>query len=151
MGELAAGGERRLLGGVNRTKEASIVWFRQDLRLEDNPALGAAVATGGPVLAVFIWDEAGEGAWAAGGASRWWWWHSLTALGRDIAARGGRLILRRGRAEEVLPTLVAEMGAGAVYWNRRYEPAVIARDARLKSALKAAGVEAKSFNGALLL
>lgn len=58
----------------------TIVWFRQDLRLQDNPALAAALAPGGAIVPVFIWDEAGEGDWPAGGASRWWLHHSLTAL-----------------------------------------------------------------------
>ena len=71
-----------------------IVWFRQDLRLADNPALDAAVNRGGPVLPVFIWSPDEEGDWPPGGASQWWLHQSLTALEGSLRARGSRLILR---------------------------------------------------------
>lgn len=129
---------------------ATVVWFRQDLRLQDNPALGAALARGGPVVPVFIWDGAGEGDWLVGGASRWWLHHSLAALDESLRARGLRLILRRGNAEEVLGRLIRECGATGVHWNRRYEPAAVVRDAVLKTRLPALGAEARSFNAALL-
>ncbi len=125
----------------------TIVWFRQDLRLQDNPALAAAVARGGAVVPVFILDDAVEGRWPMGGASRWWLHHSLAALDESLRERGSRLVLARGDSGAVLRDLIKATGADAVYWNRRYEPAVIARDKELKAGL---GVEAKSFNSALL-
>ena len=128
----------------------TIVWFRQDLRVQDNPALAAAVARGGPVAPVFILDEAGEGRWPMGGASRWWLHHSLCALAASLRERGSRLVLARGESGAVLRSLIKATGATAVYWNRRYEPTVIARDKTLKAGLAEAGVEAKSFNAALL-
>ena len=128
----------------------TLLWFRQDLRLQDNPALTAALARGGPVIPVYILDEAGEGDWPAGAASRWWLHHSLAALDAALRSRGSRLLLARGDSAEVLGKLIAATGAVAVYWNRRYEPAVIARDKALKADLLAAGIEAKSFNAALL-
>ncbi len=129
---------------------SAILWFRQDLRLQDNPALQAAVARGEPIVPVFIFDEAGEGRWPAGGASRWWLHHSLVALDASLREHGSRLVIARGESEVILRHLIAQTGAGAVYWNRRYEPAAIARDANIKMKLAAAGVEAKSFNAALL-
>ncbi len=128
----------------------ALVWFRQDLRLQDNPALAAALDRGGPVVAVYIHDDAGEGAWAPGAASRWWLHHALAALETSLRGRGSRLILARGPALEVLQGLVRATGAAAVFWNRRYEPAVVARDTAVKAALAAAGLEARSFGGALL-
>ncbi len=128
----------------------TLLWFRQDLRLHDNPALHAAVERGGPVIPVYVLDDAAEGRWAPGGASRWWLHHSLAALEAALRERGSRLIFVRGAAAEILPALQQATGAGAVYWNRRYEPAAIARDSALKAALAAAGVEAKSWNAALL-
>ena len=128
----------------------TLLWFRQDLRLQDNPALSAALARGGPVIPVYIFDEAGEGEWPAGGASRWWLHHSLAALDSGLRARGSQLVLARGESGAVLAALRAATGANAVYWNRRYEPAVIARDASIKADLLARGVEAKSFNASLL-
>ncbi len=130
--------------------KTTIVWFRQDLRLQDNPALQAAVARGGAVVPVYIADDGGEGAWAPGGASRWWLHHSLAALDEGLRERGSRLALRRGASDAVLRELLGETGADAVYWNRRYEPAAVARDAAIKATLGANGVEVKSFNGALL-
>jgi len=128
----------------------TIVWFRQDLRLQDNPALHAALARGGAIVPVYIYDEAGEGAWPLGGASRWWLHHSLAALAESLSARGSRLVLARGESSVVLTELLRQTGADAVYWNRRYEPAVIARDAAIKAGLAERGMEVRSFNAALL-
>ena len=125
-----------------------IVWFRQDLRLADNPALAAAMATGAPVLPVYILAYTDER--APGGASRWWLDRSLAALDDALGNRGSRLVLRRGNAADTLAALLRETGAGAVYWNRRYEPAAIERDKRVKTALQDAGIDARSFNAALL-
>ena len=127
-----------------------IVWFRQDLRLVDNLALLAAVATGRPIIALYILDEIGAGAWPLGGASRWWLRHSLAALAAQLTARGASLVLRRGQAGAILENLIAEAAAGAVFWNRCYEPAAIARDKAIKAALEARGIDAKSFNASLL-
>ncbi len=130
----------------------SIVWLRDDLRLADNPALTAAAERGQPVLLLYVLDEMSPGVRALGAASRWWLHHSLTALAESV---GGSLVLRRGAAEEVLPELVAEVGAGAVYWNRRYGAAREV-DARLKKSLRevpssASGtVIVESFPGNLL-
>jgi len=123
----------------------TIVWFRQDLRLADNPALAAAAARG-PVLPIYVLDPAG----GMGGASRWWLHGSLSALSRDLAKLGAPLILRRGDASEILAALAAQTGADAVFWNRCYEPDTIARDKALKASLAARGLEARSFNAALL-
>lgn len=126
---------------------ATIIWFRQDLRIQDNPALAAAVERGAPVVPVYILDEAGEGRWPMGGAARWWLHHSLAALDAALRGRGSRLLLARGESGAVLRGLIKTTGADAVYWNRRYEPAVVARDKELKAEL---GTEVKSFNSALL-
>jgi deoxyribodipyrimidine photo-lyase len=127
-----------------------IVWFRQDLRLADNPALDAAVQRGAPVLPVFIWSPAEEGEWPPGGASRWWLHHSLTALDASLRQFGSRLIIREGTSLEQLRQLIKATRARAVFWNRRYEPAIIKRDTQLKAALTGEGIEVESFNAALL-
>lgn len=127
----------------------TIVWFRQDLRLQDNPALLAA-AQRGAVLPVYVLDDAGEGRWPMGAASRWWLHHSLAALDATLRGRGARLMLAHGESGAVLRELVKQTGADAVYWNRRYEPAAVARDAVIKQELSAAGVEAKSFAASVL-
>lgn len=128
----------------------SLVWFRKDLRLSDNPALHAALTRGAPVACLFVLDTTSEGALPVGGAAAWWLHHSLQSLRDDIAARGGTLILRRGDPTEIVPETVRAVGADAVFWNRCYEPDAIARDKALKQALKDDGIQAESFNGSLL-
>lgn len=127
-----------------------IVWFRQDLRLADNPALSAAAGTGAPVIPLFVWEDDPADTWPPGAATRWWLHGSLTALAADLAGVGAPLVLRRGSPAAVLDALIAETGAGAVLWNRRYEPAARTRDEAIKATLKARGLRVESFNGALL-
>jgi deoxyribodipyrimidine photo-lyase len=127
----------------------AIAWLRDDLRIADNPALRAAADRGGPVIALYVLDEESPEIRPLGGATRWWLHHSLAALDDDLRAHGGRLVLRRGRAEDVLPAVVAETGADAVTWNRRYG-ASREIDARLKARLRADGVEVASFAANLL-
>ncbi len=122
----------------------TLVWFRQDLRLADNPALAAAVARGA-IVPVYILDDT-SGVRAIGAAGRWWLHHSLTALSKSL----GGLVLRRGDPSTVLAALVSETGATRVVWNRCYEPEAIARDTAIKTALTASGIEVESFNGSLL-
>ena len=128
----------------------SLVWFRLDLRLADNPALAAAVKRGGAVVPVFLWSPEEEAAWAPGGVSRWWLHQSLASLDANLRAAGSRLVIRRGPALETLCALAKETGAAAVFWNRRYEPAVITRDAKVKESLGRDGLVTENFNAALL-
>ena len=131
-------------------KKIALVWLRHDFRLADNPALDAAIQHGGAVVAVFIWSPDEEGAWPPGGATKWWLHQSLAALDGRLRELGSRLVIRRGPALETLDALAKEVSAAAVFWNRRYEPASIARDAKLKEALRQTGLKAGSFNAALL-
>ena len=110
-----------------------IIWFRQDLRLADNPALHAA--GDGPVLPVYVLDDAAAGAWKHEGAQRWWLHHSLAALDAGLRARGSRLIILAGDAVALLRDLAAKTGAGAIHAGRLYEPWARGRDARLAEAL----------------
>ncbi|AGG87383.1 cryptochrome/photolyase family protein [Rhodanobacter denitrificans] len=126
----------------------ALVLFRRDLRLADNPAWSAACAEHAQVLPVFI-HSGDEGRWSAGAASRWWLHHSLAALARQLHDASAGLHLRRGEPLDILRALIASSGARAVYWNRLYEPAAIARDTRIKSALRADGIAVHSHNAAL--
>jgi deoxyribodipyrimidine photo-lyase len=129
----------------------SIVWFRQDLRLADNPALHAAVKRSEPVIPVYVWSPEDEGDWPLGAASRWWLHQSLKALDEALRKRGSRLLLATGRAKDVLPKLAAKIGASAVYWSRRYEPAALECSADVEKALSAAKIETAAFNSSLLV
>ncbi|MEM6850447.1 MAG: deoxyribodipyrimidine photo-lyase [Pseudomonadota bacterium] len=127
-----------------------VVWFRNDLRLGDNPALRAAIDAGAPIICLYILDDATPGDWRLGGAARWWLGRSLTALAGALEKKGASLTLRRGRADAELTKLVEETGASAVYWNRRYGGAERALDTDIKQALQARSLGAHSFNGSLL-
>ena len=135
---------------MNVSRGGTLVWFRQDLRIADNPALDAACRTGEPITPVYIWGPEEEGGWAPGAASKWWLHHSLNSLGTDLRRLGTELVLRRGAAQDVLLRLLRETGARRVLWNRRYEPYARARDEKVKTTLQAAGYETESFNSALL-
>ncbi|MBT8110377.1 MAG: DNA photolyase family protein [Gammaproteobacteria bacterium] len=124
-----------------------IVWFRQDLRLTDNPALDAAVRQGAPVLPIYILDDENAAEWKMGAASRWWLHHSLEQLNASLR---DSLRFFRGDATTILPELVDKVQAQGVYWNRRYEPWRIARDTRIKEMLQRDSVPVKSYNGSLL-
>lgn len=126
--------------------QQTIVWFRQDLRLSDNPALSEA-AMAGTVLPVYILDDIHAADWAMGGASRWWLHHSLTALDQSLQ---GRLLVLQGDAQLLLPALARHVNATQVMWNRCYEPWRVQRDKRIKELLQEQGTPARSFNASLL-
>ena len=130
---------------------AVIVWFRNDLRLTDNPALRAAIASGGRVVPVYIWSPQDEASWPPGAASRWWLHHSLHSLEARLAAAGSRLLLRCGPAAQVLAQLVHETGAGQVHANGRCEPAARQQQQSVAQALPAAGARLTLHPGGLLL
>ncbi|MEM7214262.1 MAG: deoxyribodipyrimidine photo-lyase [Pseudomonadota bacterium] len=120
----------------------TICWFRQDLRLGDNPALVAA-AKDGEVIPVFILDEEDR---PLGGASKWWLHHSLAALSNSL----GGLVLLRGNPLEALKKLLSETKASGITWNRSYEPHAIARDTKVKATLGGNGISVRSFNGSVI-
>ena len=128
----------------------TLVWFRQDLRLADNPALDAAVKRGEPIIPLYLWSPEDDGDWPPGAASRWWLHQSLTALDDALKERGSKLILAQGRATAELPQLTEQTGATAIYWNRRYEPAAIDCSTAVKKLFASRGIETASFNSALL-
>lgn len=109
-----------------------------------------AVKRSGEVIPVFIWSPEEEGEWADGGASQFWLHHSLRALMEKLRRLGSDLVIRRGASQIVLQSLVKETGATAIFWNRRYEPAIIARDKRIKEHFRVTGIDAQSFNSHLL-
>lgn len=133
-----------------------IVWFRQDLRATDNPALHAAASSGAPVVPVFVWAPEEDGAWPMGGASRVWLHHALACLSDRLRERYGvELTLRvsdprNGGSAGALLGVARECGASRVYCNRVYEPWKMARDADVESRAEAAGVRYRSFNASLL-
>ncbi|MBW8852558.1 MAG: deoxyribodipyrimidine photo-lyase [Xanthomonadales bacterium] len=129
----------------------AIVWFRNDLRLADHPALQAALDGGYAPIPVYIHAPEEEGDWAPGAAVLAWRRKSLAALDADLRKRGSRLRIFHAPTLQTLQTLAAACDAEAVFWNRRYEPAIEKRDAAIKAMLRRQGLRAESFNGALLI
>jgi deoxyribodipyrimidine photo-lyase len=127
-----------------------IVWFRNDLRLADHPALRAAVEADGPVLAVYVLDEAAAGTWRPGGASRWWLHHSLARLGDSLAAKGCPFVLRRGDTLDIISSLAADVGAETVTGSRAFEPWSRQLEEALSQRLGESGRRLRRFSGTLL-
>jgi deoxyribodipyrimidine photo-lyase len=130
--------------------KTAIVWFRRDFRISDNPALATALARCRHIVPVYIHAPDEDQPWQPGSAARWWLHHALTALADALAAAGSRLIVARG---ESLPTLRRLIGATAAlecHWNRLYEPGTVARDTRVKQALRQDGIHCESHNAAML-
>ena len=129
----------------------ALVWFRRDLRLDDHPALAAAVELDAEILPVYIHGLEQSAQLSEGGASKWWLHHALTDLDSELKRCGGGLHLAQGEnVERVLLDLVAEYEIDVVLWNRRYQPDAIALDASIKQSLKEAGLEVHSFNGSVI-
>ncbi len=122
----------------------ALVWFRRDLRLADNPALDAARHAHEHVVPVYIDAPDEEAPWAPGAASRWWLHHALAALDADLRKRGVALHVARGDSLATLRRLARATGARAVYWNRLYEPAIVARDKHIKASLAEDGLDVHS-------
>jgi deoxyribodipyrimidine photo-lyase len=124
----------------------TIVWFRQDLRLADNPALFEAAKLGS-VLPVYIFDDVNAGEFAPGLAGRWWLHHSLVSLNTSL---DGKLSVHHGDACELLQKIVKKNKAQAIFWNQCYEPWRIKRDEAIRDQLEKTGIKVQNFNGSLL-
>lgn len=126
----------------------AIVWFRQDLRLSENPAFFEACTAYDSVLPLYILDGKQS---VLGEAQAWWLHHSLTALTDSLQQQFGlTLVIRRGSPSEIIEAIADTLPIDGVYWNRCYEPLAIARDTSIKTDLKARGISVHTFNGSLL-
>lgn len=128
---------------------STLVWFRDDLRVSDHPALSAAVQDGEGVVALYVLDEESDHCRPLGAAAKWWLHHSLSALTGSLERLGIQLVLRRGPANQVVSRVAQECAAERVTWNRRYG-ANRHHDATLKSSLSAKSITVNSFPGDLL-
>ena len=112
-----------------------VVWLRDDLRLDDNPALALAAETDRPIIPLVVLDEESEGVRALGGAHKWWLHHSLETFARSLRGKGSELTLRRGKAKDHVLDVVETTGATALFFNRRYDQASRAVDDAVVEAL----------------
>lgn len=127
----------------------ALIWFRDDLRLADHAALSAGALDNDGIVALYVLDEESPESRPLGGAAKWWLHESLMKLRAALAERGVPLLLRRGKAEEIVPRVAHETHADHVYWNRRYG-AEREIDARIKLQLRENDIDAHSFHGGLL-
>ena len=123
-----------------------IFWFRQDLRISDNPAFSKACQRGS-IIPIYILDDVNSGIHKLGGASRWWLNSALKDLNESL---GGFLRFYEGDALTLLPKLAQAYNAQGVFWNRCYEPWRINRDTKIKQQLSDSGIEVQTSNGSLL-
>lgn len=124
----------------------AIVWFRQDLRLTDNPAFIEACNIHDTVIPLYILDGKNS---VLGGAQAWWLHHSLNALKKSLDALNLQLVLRKGNPLDIILDLISELPIDSLYWNRRYEPLSIERDTKIKATLQNRGMNVQSFNGSV--
>jgi deoxyribodipyrimidine photo-lyase len=129
----------------------AIVWFNDDLRLSDHPALHAAAGTQAPVVGIYVFDEKAPGVRSLGAAARWWLAQSLRAMQETLRERGASLVLRKGSAPGVIAGLAREIDAGAVYWNEIAQAPHLRVADQLAAALGEIDVTTHRFRGDLLV
>jgi len=122
-------------------------WFRQDLRIADNPALHAACAQCDALVCLFIDDPQDQTVSQLGAASKVWLHHSLESLSNDLQARGAQLLIARGASEDVLQQVIASFAITRLFWNRCYDPKSIRRDKKIKQVFS--NLQPTSFNALL--
>ena len=128
-----------------------LLWFRRDLRLDDNSALAAAIASGTEILPVYIHGTNQVSELSEGGASQWWLHHALKDLDDTLQELGAQLhLIKAHQVAETVFDLVRKYEIEAVFWNRRYQPAAIELDAEIKKQLRHEGVEVQSYNSSVM-
>jgi deoxyribodipyrimidine photo-lyase len=134
------------------TQRPILVWFRRNLRLADNAPLYHAIATGQPIIPIFLWTPEADAPWQPGAASRWWLHHALQSLQENLKSQLGLdLVLQTGNhPAELLAELAKTTQATAVYTDERWEPFAIAQAEATASVLSQQTVDFQQFNTSLL-
>jgi deoxyribodipyrimidine photo-lyase len=136
---------------ASKSASPCIVWFRDDLRLSDHPALHAAAASGAPVICLYVFDEPDiRNARRLGGAARWWLAQSLRALDDSLRAIGAALVLRKGSAAKIIHDLAQQTSASTVLWNEIAQAPWQTQADQVSASLEAIGVAAQRLSGDLL-
>lgn len=131
------------------TSRPVLVWFRNDLRISDNPALHAAAKSGAPIIALYVLEES-KALRPMGGAFRWWLSGSVASLRDSLLQRGVSLVLRRGDPKKIIPQIASDEKITTAYWNRRYFAAEVKLDNEVEKSLLANDCTVETFNSALL-
>ena len=127
-------------------KSKAIHWFRQDLRLSDNPALYDG-AKNNSILPIYILDDKNSKDLSMGAASKFWLHHSLASLDKSL---NENLSIYQGDPLEILLDIINRLNIEEIYWNRCYEPWRIKRDTLIKKELESNGIKVTTLNGSLL-
>ena len=132
--------------------KTGLIWFRNDLRIFDNPALHFATQENSQIIPLYIFDTTSttERHQRIGDAQTWWLLHSLKALSQSFSKRDIELIIETGDSVKILLSFIKQYSIGSVYWNKVYEPKAILRDKKIKYLLQTHGVEVREFNASLL-
>ncbi|MBP7844824.1 MAG: deoxyribodipyrimidine photo-lyase [Proteobacteria bacterium] len=132
-------------------KSANLIWFRQDLRVQDNPALNHAIEDGAPLIAIYLHNKDDSTQWALGEASKVFLNEALQSLENSLSNLGIKLqFIESQNYLKSIQSLTRELNITKVFWNRLYEPDFVERDKLIKSKLTEASVEVHTFKGALL-
>ncbi|WP_337266850.1 cryptochrome/photolyase family protein [Oryzifoliimicrobium ureilyticus] len=127
-----------------------ILWFRKDLRLDDNHALNAAAESNQPIIPVFIYQPDADKGGPLGEAQKWWLHHSLQSLSDSLDQKGGKLLLASGDVQDILRELTQATNAQAIYWNRCHDPVSAEIDEQVEQICDKAGLKTEIFPGQLL-
>ena len=127
-------------------KNINVMWFRQDLRLADNPALTNALEDG-KTLPIFIFDDFNSKEHVNGAASKWWLHHSLSKLNKSLK---NKLCFFIGNPIDILDEIHKQFEISNIFWSRCYEPWRIKRDKKIKKHFNDQNVNVNTFNGSLL-
>ena len=127
-------------------KNINVMWFRQDLRLADNPALTNALKDG-KTLPIFILDDFNSKEHVNGAASKWWLHHSLIKLNKSLK---NKLCFFVGNPIDILDEIHKQFEISNIFWSRCYEPWRIKRDKKIKKYFNDQNVNVNTFNGSLL-
>ena len=128
------------------TEINSVVWFRYDLRVNDNPALNAACKNSS-VLPIYIFDNKNFDKFQVGSASRWWLHHSLIELNKSL---NSSLSIYIGDPIRIIKKIIEKFQIKNIYWNRCYDPNSIRRDKDIKNKLTCDNINIFTFNGSVL-
>jgi deoxyribodipyrimidine photo-lyase len=128
----------------------SLVWFRQDLRIDDNPALASAIGKGNPIIPIFVWPDDRGIEWNLGESSSWWLRQSLNSLDCELRTKGSRLIIKKGSTMDVLLQLANQTQVSNLFYNRRFEPSEIKLEMAVNRSFIKKGISVYYFNANLL-
>ncbi|KXV12828.1 cryptochrome/photolyase family protein [Gluconobacter oxydans] len=129
----------------------AIVWFRDDLRMADHPALHEAAASGRPLICLYILDDVTPALHPLGAAARWWLHGALADLRRNLEKQGGTLLTLSGSAEKLLPQLAKQTDAASVHWHHRLHERERAQDNRIRRTLEEQECEVHAQWGTVLV